>query len=362
MQLRSIEVKNFRCFAHRVLNFDSDLVLLEGDNGSGKTSLLEAMHYGCYLRSFRTYNPRHMIAHGQESFFIKMQIAEGSELLRSEHEVQIGFAGKRRSVKLNQRPISSYKELMDSYRVITVTEDDLGLITGGPEMRRNYLDAAIILGNSLFTKTLSELKRITEHRASLIYQKNTHEELYRLWTEQLWEKSLQVQKERAALLSSVLQEAKALIDTMFQGAYRLDMAYMPKMGLEALTFHDWYKTHPTLYKDELMAGRSLFGAHLDDFVIKFQDTQSKLYASRGQQKLLVMLIKMAQVRQMGRTRGQVILLLDDFLTDFDKKRAERCLEMLVGLKGQLILTTPLAVSSLAGMIKTLGGTRVILTE
>lgn len=360
MQLRSIDLKNFRCFAHQTLQFESDLVLIEGDNGSGKTSLLEAMHYGCYLRSFRTYNPRHMIAHGQESFFIKMYVTEGSDLLSSEHEVQVGFAGKRRSVKLNQRPISSYKELMDSYRVITVTEDDLGLITGGPEMRRNYLDAAIILGNPLFAKTLSELKRITEHRASLIYQKNAHEELYRLWTEQLWEKSRLVQQERTALLDKVLREARVLMESMFQGLYRLDMAYMPKMNLEAPSFQDWYKEHSTLHTDELMAGRSLFGAHLDDFVIKFQDSQSKLYASRGQQKLLVMLIKMAQVQEMNRTRGSVVLLLDDFLTDFDKKRAECCLQTLVGLKGQLILTTPLAVGCLADMIKTLGGYRVLL--
>ena len=361
MQLRSIEVKNFRCFTHRTVTFDSGVVLIEGDNGSGKTSLLEAMHYGCYLRSFRTYNPRHMIAHGQESFFVKLHVREGAELMASEHEVQVGFAGKRRSVKLNQRPIGSYKELMDSYRAITVTEDDLGLITGGPEVRRNFLDAAIILGSPLFTKTLSELKRITEQRSSLIYQKSSNQDLYRLWTEQLWEKSRIVQQERIGLLSRILTEAKELIDTMFQGAYRLDMSYAAKMDLEAPSYDDWYRKHPTLYQNELLAGRSLFGAHLDDFVIKFQDAHSKLYASRGQQKLLVMLIKMAQVQEITRGRGPAVLLLDDFLTDFDKKRAECCLQALVGLKGQLILTTPLAVGGLIDMIKSLGGHRIILT-
>lgn len=361
MQLRSLELKNFRCFAHQKMSFESDLTLIEGDNGSGKTSLLEAMHYGCYLRSFRTYNPRHMIAHGQESFFVKLHVLEGADLLATEHEVQVGLAGKRRSVKLDQRPISSYKELMDSYRIITVTEDDLGLITGGPEVRRNFLDAAVVLGNPLFTKTLTELKRITEQRASLIYQRTHNHELYTLWTEQLWEKSRAVQQERSAFLVEILDQAKILIENMFKGLYKLDITYAPKMVLEAPSFKDWYREHPSLYQDELLAGRSLFGAHLDDFVIKFQDTQSKLYASRGQQKLLVMLIKMAQMQEMSRVRGPAILLLDDFLTDFDKKRAEGCLEMLVGLKGQLILTTPLAVGCLAGMIKALGGQRLALT-
>ena len=344
------------------MTFESELILIEGDNGSGKTSLLEAMHYGCYLRSFRTYNPRHMIAHGQESFFVKLHVVEGNDLLKSDHEVQVGFAGKRRSVKLNQRPICSYKELMDSYRTVTITEEDLGLITGGPEVRRTFLDAAIILGNPLFTKTLSELKRITEQRSSLIYQRSCNQEIYRLWTEQLWEKSRVVQQERIGLLAKVLAKAKNLIEDMFQGAYRLDMNYVPKMNLEALSFDEWCREHPSLYHDELAVGRSLFGAHLDDFVITFQDTHSKLYASRGQQKLLVMLIKMAQVQEITRGRGPVILLLDDFLTDFDKKRAEQCLQMLVGLKGQLILTTPLASDWLVDTIKTFSGQSILLTE
>ncbi len=343
------------------MQFDSKLVLIEGDNGSGKTSLLEAIHYGCYLRSFRSYNPRHLIAHGQESFFVKLHIEQESALCTHEHEIQVGFAGKRRSVKLNQSPVCTYKELMDSYRVVTITEDDLGLINGGPEIRRTFLDQAIILGNPLFTRALSELKRITEQRSSLIYQKNSNQELYRLWTEQLWEKSRVVQKERKELLAHILSEAKNLIEGMFQNTYRLDISYAAKMDLDATSFDEWLSMHPALYHDELSAGRSIFGAHLDDFVIRFQDTHSKLYASRGQQKLLVMLIKMAQVLEITRAKGPVILLLDDFLTDFDKKRAERCLSTLAGLKGQLILTTPLATTSLVDMIRTLGGQHVILT-
>lgn len=362
MQLRSLEVKNFRCFTHRTIAFDSGVILIEGDNGSGKTSLLEAMHYGCYLRSFRTHNPRHMIAHGQESFFVKIHVAEDSGLLATEHEVQVGFAGKRRSVKLDQRPISSYKELMDSYRTVTVTEDDIGLITGGPEIRRNFLDAAIVLDNPVFTRTLSELRRITEQRASLLVQRNNNQELYRLWTEQLWEKSRIVQQARISLLSKIHEEAKRLIDTMFQGFYRLNMTYNPKINLEISSFQEWYHAQPFLHQNELQAGRSLFGAHLDDFSIHFQDTQSKLYASRGQQKLLVMLIKMAQVQEISRSRGPVILLLDDFLTDFDKKRAECCLQMLTGLKGQLILTSPQSADCLSGMVKNLGGRHILLTE
>ncbi|HML19239.1 MAG TPA: DNA replication and repair protein RecF [Candidatus Dependentiae bacterium] len=361
MQIHSIELKNFRCFTHKIVKFDSNLVIIEGDNGSGKTSLLEAMHYGCYLRSFRTYNPRYMLAHGQESFSIKLHVDEG-DLLPADHEIQIGFSGKRRSVKLNQHSICSYKELMESYRAITITEDDLGLITGGPEVRRTFIDTALILGNPLFTKTLADLKRIIDQRTSLIAQKSSNHEVFKLWTQQLWEKSCSIQQERLALLTKIEGQAQKLIQEMFNGAYTLNIYYRPKMDLKGDSFEEWFAAHPSLYEHEITMGRSLFGAHLDDFVIKFQDNHSKVYASRGQQKLIVMLIKMAQVHEIALIKGPAVLLLDDFLTDFDRKRAELCLKVLVSLHGQIILTTPIASDWLSGMIETLGGQRIVLSE
>jgi len=302
-----------------------------------------------------------MLAHGEESFSIKLHVDEGG-LLPSDHEIQIGFVGKRRSVKLNQHAICSYKELMEAYRVITITEDDLGLITGGPEVRRAFVDTALILGNPLFTKTLADLKRIVGQRTSLIAQKNSNRELFELWTQQLWEKSRYIQQERIALLAKIEEQAQKLIQEMFNGAYTLTIYYRPKMDLKGDSFEEWFAAHPLLYEHEMTMGRSLFGAHLDDFVIKFQDNHSKIYASRGQQKLLVMLIKMAQVNEIVSTKGPVILLLDDFLTDFDRKRAELCLNALTGMHGQIILTTPIASDWLSGMIETLGGQRIVLTE
>jgi DNA replication and repair protein RecF len=303
-----------------------------------------------------------MIAHGQQSFSIKIHVDEGS-LLPSDHEIQIGFTGKRRSVKLNQHAICSYKELMDSYRAITVTEDDLALVTRGPEVRRTFIDTALVLGDPLFTKTLTELKRIIDQRASLIAQRSSHADVVRLWTQQLWEKSRYIQQKRIILLSKIEHHIQSLIKELCHGSsYTLSIRYNPKMDLAASTFEVWNAAHPLLYEQELVMGRSLFGAHLDDFTITFQDNHSKIYASRGQQKLIVLLMKMAQAYEMTLTRGPVVFLLDDFLTDFDRKRAELCLNILGGLRGQIILTTPVASDWLGGMIETLGGQQIVLSS
>src|SRR5690606_9539424 len=114
------------------LDLSASLILLEGGNGAGKTSLIEALHYGCYLRSFRTHMPRELSQFGAQDFFIKLDISSSHEGQLLDHEIQVGFSAGKRLVKIDKKPIASYKELMDFYRVVSVTEDDLELIKGSP--------------------------------------------------------------------------------------------------------------------------------------------------------------------------------------------------------------------------------------
>ncbi len=345
MQVRALELKNFRCFGHASLSFEGPCVLIEGANGCGKTSLLEALHYGCYLRSFRTYNPHHLIRHNDESFFIKVTVAGSTTStsdggVATEDVIQVGFSGKRRLVRLNEKSVCSYKELMDAYRVVTTTEDDLGLISGAPEVRRAFLDQALVLTCPGFIKVLTEYRKIMGHRTHLIITRAGNEDVYRLWTEQLWNKSLVIAQERTRFLSHIAEHANTIMRTTFGGDGELSFAYNAKLNLDAPTFDDWYSHHRNLYRDELARGRSIFGAHLDDFSINFHGAPARLYASRGQQKLLALLVKMAQANKLAQQRGRVVMLIDDFMTDFDEERANACFKALAVLGCQLIITSP----------------------
>lgn len=144
--ITSIVLKHFRSFASFTAPIDHRLVLIEGPNGSGKTSLLEAIQYTSGLRSFRTHLPREMIAHQQEGFFIQIgavvadTTADVSNALTLPHEIQIGVAAGKRSVKIDQRPITSVQQLYTILRTIPLTEHDLSIVQGYPEHRRIVLD------------------------------------------------------------------------------------------------------------------------------------------------------------------------------------------------------------------------------
>lgn len=337
MRISHIHIKNFRCFQSLDLPFDNDIALIEGINGAGKTSLLEALHYLCYLRSFRTHLPQELIQFGHDNFFIRARLQNGVQQEDS-YDLQVGFSNKKRLVKVNNKSVASYKELLDYYRIITITEDDLGLIKNGPEERRLFIDQALMLENPEFLTLIKRCKDIVDNRNALLKRGATADS-YQLWTEQLWNVTHEISRARIACLASLEQEVGSLIHTYFGYEFTISLKYLSKKNLYD-SYQEFQDHHQGLLYDEQRFGRSLFGAHLDDFSIHFKDAKSKSYASRGQQKLIVLLIKIAQVRLLIRQKGSVILLLDDFMTDFDQAKAQTLLSVLAELSVQLIFTVP----------------------
>lgn len=359
MQLTQIYVKNFRCFSEKRIEFTSNVVLLAGDNGSGKTSLLESIHYLCYLRSFKTYSPKELVRFGESSFFIKAMFATDND---ATHEIQVGLSGAKRLVKLDQKAVCSYKDLMNHYRIVTLTEDDLELVRGTPDVRRTFIDQVILLNNQDFIETIRSFRNTLDNRNALIQQGSVYSDSFMVWSQQLFEKSQEIQKIRIQALETLSNRVKQLGHDHFNDALSICFDYTLKKGSLGETFDSFIAKHPELFDLERRYGRSLFGAHLDDFVIKLQDVKSKHYASRGQQKLIALLIKIAQIQELSDQKGGVIFLLDDFMTDFDAQRANIFLDILLQLKGQLIFTTPVNDGFFSEKLNSFGAQRISLTD
>ena len=359
LQLTQIQIKNFRCFNTVTLDLDGTPLLIEGNNGSGKTSLLEALHYLCYLRSFRTHLPRELIRFNQESFFLKAEFDTTINSQTIHNQLQVGFSGKKRLVKINQQSISSYRDLLEHYRIVTLTEDDLDLINQGPDVRRAFIDQAILLEDAEFIGCFRDLKHIVDSRNALFYSKNFSDESYMLWTQQLWHKSKLIQQQRHALLINIALETNKLLERFFNNEISIATDYIAKKIHLGQTWEQFLESNPTLMAEEQRFGRSLFGAHLDDFTITFQDKKSKSFASRGQQKLIVLLIKTALVK-LASKKVPAVFLLDDFMTDFDAVRSSLLISILSELNNQLIFTSPLQAGFIQEGILGLGARRIIL--
>jgi DNA replication and repair protein RecF len=359
--VEQLTLKNFRCFKHYTLDFLAPISCIIGDNGSGKSSILEALHYACYLRSFRTHMPRELVSFDHENFFIKAVLQETINAVPFVHELTLGFSKRKRIVKIDQQAVMSYKEILKLYRVVTLTQDDLSLIKGSPEGRRLFLDQALSLEFPEFYNHCKRYRHILENRNALLNQGGGTLDSYNLWTQQLWQETLIIQGYRKQFLKRLESLINAMLVSTFSEGLSVIFAYQAKKTYEDQTFDAFMALNNDLYHNEIFLKRSLFGAHLDDFFIDFCQKNSRAFASRGQQKLIIMLIKIAQMQEIAAKYGKVLFLLDDFMTDFDSHKGEQLLSLMLPLPCQLIFTSPSKSSYFDLLMGGYGAQEVMLT-
>lgn len=353
MHIKKLKLRNFRCFSEKEFEFDEKFVVIKGKNGSGKSSLLEALHYCCYLRSFRTHLNRDLIKIDQDYFFIEIEV-ERSQI---SSQILVGFSNEQgKVVKYNQKSVNSYRELISQYRAVSVCADDIIVVSGAPEFRRDLLNYSTLLLNPDLFATFRRYNQVLEQRNSLLRQIKLNpgittsltDELL-IWSEKLWIETVALQNVRIDYLDMLEKRVNKLLKNYFDATesdLQVRFSYSQKNAAgKTATFADFWQEYSIKdsQKMENALGRSFYGAHLDDFGINFYGKKAKIYASRGQQKLIVFLIKIAQLDCMAEAGIPGVLLLDDFLTDFDQQNLTRGINLLNERSFQVFITSPISI-------------------
>ncbi len=337
---------NFRSFPSSNFDFDRDIVVIKGNNGSGKTTLLEALYYGCYLRSFKTRSADELIRHGANEFFLQLSTDNDDG---ETHEIKIGISKTAKTAKVDEKRIKSPREILDWLRIVSMTEDDLDLIRGAPEVRRTFLNQMLILEDFVNFEKIKRHKKIAMNRMLLLNEiRQRHRgmlppaqrEHLKAWTEQLWAAATEIQAKRETFLEQLSLEVNKLLSQYFIGKdLRMSLHYERRRMGSHRTFEEFWKMHAGVgLIEECVTGRNTFGIQLDNFSIEFSGSNARNFASRGQQKLLVFLMKIAGIT--GCT-DEFCILLDDFLTDLDEKRIAQAMELIGQHKTQTFITSPI---------------------
>jgi len=207
LMITDITLTNFRCFQKLSLHFTSSIVLIEGDNGAGKTSLLEALHYACYLRSFRATMPTQLIHFNASAFSLSIQ----GTTLEESWALVVGASQEKRMVKLNGAPLLTHKQIFDYYRVITITEHDIDLIAGYPQARRTFLDSTLFLLDTDYGILLKQYTKIIKQRTAVLTNHFFDQNAYDLWTEKFCAASRAIQEKRCELLKKLELKVQDLL-------------------------------------------------------------------------------------------------------------------------------------------------------
>jgi len=330
MHLMQLQIQNFRNLNN--VNFEpvDGVNLITGLNASGKTSLLEAIYYLSHLRSFRSHQISDLINRQSSQLQLVAQIQTDSD-----NQIPIGIQRSRNKleVRANRQPIKRVADIATLFPVLAIHPDSYKLITGSPSQRRQYLDWGVFHVEHNFFGVWQRFKKALSQRNAALKSKQ-NDAYCSLWDKELFEMATHIDNLRNKYLSDLQPYLQELISKFF-AAHEIEVRY--KRGWNSDTGLDQLlKTE--LYKDRLK-GFTQFGPHRAELIIKVDGQSAQTGISRGQQKTLVALLRLAQAQHFAECTGRkCVLLYDDLAAELDSVYREKILDVLVNMKIQLFLT------------------------
>jgi DNA replication and repair protein RecF len=337
VSVRHLELADFRIFRAVHLDLEPEgTTVITGSNGTGKTSVLEALAYLGTRRSFRGAPPEAMVRTGAESAIIRAEL-EGRDS-PTLVEAQILPAGRSHS-RVNRKAVSGRTELGAAAPCTIFSPEDLVLVSGGPKGRREVLDDALAVLDAEGARAADETDRVLRQRAALLRQSSGRVNTEITATLDVWD-------QRLADAGKVLVEARerlvADLDPLVASAY----SHLAGVGDEVVTEQRYARSWEgdlldalaTSRKDDLRRGVNTVGPHRDDLVLEIDGREARSHASQGEQRCMALALRLG-VHQLIRARTPLIptLLLDDVFSELDPGRSRALVAELP--EGQSILTT-----------------------
>lgn len=308
MWLQTLHIKGVRNLKTQVLEFKKGAQVLLGDNGSGKTSCLEAIGAILTGYSFRSHYLKEMIAHDSECAEIQAHLLcrDTPYLL----QMQIMRHGKR--LWLNRRPCLSWAGLFPcTYWV----PEDIDLVRGGPSGRRKFLDHSLQQIDPLYIHHLGRYSRALEQRQAML--KSGKIQGIEVFEAQMALSATYIVKARIKAVETHAKQFNLRLQVLgFTGEHNLSYEAAPK----EITCESYQKMWQDMKEQELRAKQTLKGPHLDDMKIIFQGSDARRFASEGGARGCVAALKMAQAEYLRLHEGPAILLIDEIGMGFDELR------------------------------------------
>lgn len=333
-RITALETAGFRNLGRTSLAPGPAINVLAGDNGQGKSNLLEAIRYASSLASFRGASAEDLVETGVEQAHVRV-IAASAPLSRT---LELGLSRHQpRSVRLDGKRPSSRLAWLGVLPTVLFHPGDLALAQGGPEGRRTLLDDVLSEMDPTYATTLASYVKALRSRNRLLKQEPVNRRAVVAFDGVLAASGAILGQARARLVADLRPVATAVWRELFDDALPLEIAFSPRVEpderllLEALA--------RSLDKD-VARGFTAEGPHADDVVLRVKERSARHHASQGQQRSLVLALKVAELEVLARRTGRVpLLLLDDVSSELDATRNRRFFGLLAAMGGQVFLTT-----------------------
>jgi DNA replication and repair protein RecF len=369
MHLSSVTLEQFRSYRMLTVDIPRQGLRVVGPNASGKSTLLESILLLATLKGARASNERELVRHGSGQEFGVPPFARVAGRIvtrQGEYDLQIALqvdehsGSAKKTVRVDGVP----KRVLDTVgllKVVSFSPEDVGLIGGPPAQRRRYLDVMLSQLNERYLRALSRYGRILGQRNGLLRTLNRDRvspdapaarSQLAFWDEEVIAAGAVIVSHRLAAVRKLAELARDRFTRLAEG--RMTVSYQSNVvsiGVEEhangmspddlgrIIAREWAEQVGTVRAEEIRRGTSVLGPQRDDFTVSVGDMDIGLYGSRGQQRLSVVALKLAEADMMREVAMEPpTVLLDDVFSELDHDRAEHLITTLGGLGCQIIVT------------------------
>ena len=328
MWLQQLQAQGLRSFIECELSFSSGINVLYGDNGVGKTSILEGINVLSCGKSFRSSKISNIITTGKSELTLFGQVSNQDNV--TQLGVQIGSGSKE--LRINREKVSKWSDLAKNLPILEIHPESYLLVTGGPIERRKFLNWGMFHVEPNYAQLWSEYTRALKQRNICLRAKN-------IKTARYWHQSLSQHGEKITqALLTYSQEISPYVDEMLQ-----IFGFTDKVQLKYSTGWDQNYGLEQLLDQELQSTElplsTQNGPHRGDLKLDWQGRAFSKTSSRGQQKVLAIALKLAQAKLLKHQyHKSSVYLLDELPAELDSKRREIALDVLLNLDSQIIIS------------------------
>ncbi len=341
MRIEEISLQNYRNYEKVKLKFNKNINIIIGENAKGKTNILESIYFLSITKSYRTKDDTNLINHNKNFLKVVGKIRD-DQLLK---KLEITFSNKKK-ILLNGKEVSKLSNYIGIFNVIVISPEDIDIIKGSPQIRRNILNIYISQISREYIEKYNEYNKILKMRNDYLkmLQINGQADLRYLdiITEKLIDRAVYIYKMRKNIIDSI-NEKIAQIYSDIINIDGLKVKYTPNIEFFDYSCEEIYrKIKSTFSKNiqkEISLGMTIYGPHRDDYIFYIEDEDIKYFGSQGQQKLAVIAFKIAFLKIFEERLSKTpVLLLDDIFSELDKKRKNKLIDY-INNTGQVIITT-----------------------
>ena len=334
MKVKRFKAENFRNIGNCEIDFTDGVNLIYGGNALGKTNVIEGIYLFSRGRSFRTAQEKDMIKYGEQGFRVALEY----ESRDGESLVEYANFGREKRRRRNGYIIKSVREMIEGFKAILFHPDDLSLVKGGPEERRAFLNVAAAQSYPAYISDYARFSQALENRNAIL--KNASKGIYFdeseliAWSESMAEYASYIYLTRKEYLKKLEVYVKEIGLKISDGKEEISFEYKADINeaCDRESAKEKYVEALTSSLDrEKIVGSSLYGPQRDDIIIKINGYPTRGFASQGQQRSIVLAMKLAEGEVIRDIFGEYpVFLLDEMLSELDEGRRKFVLDSLNG--------------------------------